>query len=310
MIWFYGAHQHSAPVDHVAVNPDLVAALLEASNSIWLAKLFNVGALTFVSWDIVLTLDDEVEYVWKSRWNPIRALYMIVRYFILFSISMDSIILFHPTISPGSCDVVIRIGTTLSLVGMAATMLLLLVRVWVMWYKDLWVLIALLASFFTLQIASISMLIPGVYMMSAIENPLPGILTGCAVPFTAKVHWIWPLLCGLIYETILFGLTIYQAWRLNRERIRAPILTHLVLDGVLYFLVVFTVALLTIIGTTNPKTLRAAIGSGMFPGVTSAMCCRLVLRLRSYVYAVPSLSVIENDFPMTALPSHSRSELL
>ncbi|KAF8603528.1 hypothetical protein BDV93DRAFT_556546 [Ceratobasidium sp. AG-I] len=239
MSWFHGAHQHLAPVGNAVVNPDLIGALLEASNSLWLAKLFNVGALTIVSWDIVLTFNDEVEYVWKSRWNPIRALYMTIRYFILVAISLDSIILFHPTISPSryACDIVIRTSTTLSLVGMAATMLLLLIRVWVMWCKNLWVLIALLASFFTLQVASISMIIPGVY-------------------------------------------------------------------------VVITVVVLTIIGTTNIKTLRAAIGSGMFLGVTSSMCCRLVLRLRSYVYTVPTLSMIGDDFPMTILPSQSRSELL
>lgn len=290
------------------VSSDPIATLLEVHSGLQLAKIFNIVALTFLSWDIVITLDAEIEYIWKSRWNTIRVLYMIARYFSLVTIGTHSIILFHPTISLSSCNVALRVSVTLTVVGIASTMLLLLLRVWVMWDKSLWVLFPLLALYTGVQIIPVVLLVPSVYRMNAIENPLPGILTGCTTPFTAEFPWFRPLLCGLAYETTLFGLTVYQAWRSYKACMQIPLLTHLAKDGAVYFLVVVVTILLTLIGTTNTKTLPAAMNSGMFLGVTSSMCCRLVLRLRSYAYAIPTLSLTEDDHSMTVF-ARPRSEI-
>ncbi|KAF8603530.1 hypothetical protein BDV93DRAFT_606800 [Ceratobasidium sp. AG-I] len=299
------------------VSSDPIATLLEVHSGLQLAKIFNIVALTFLSWDIVITLGAEIEYIWKSRWNTIRVLYMIARYFSLVTIGTHSIILFHPTISLSryapdhgmpdgvvfmfdfSCNVALRVSVTLTVVGIASTMLLLLLRVWVMWDKSLWVLFPLLALYTGVQIIPVVLLVPRVYRMNAIENPLPGILTGCTTPFTAEFPWFRPLLCGLAYETTLFGLTVYQAWRSYKACTQIPLLTHLAKDGAVYFLVVVVTILLTLIGTTNTKTLPAAMNSGMFLGVTSSMCCRLVLRLRSYAYAISTLSLTGDDHSMT-----------
>lgn len=299
---------HSTPINAIATDYNSVAALLEAQYSIWLGKAFNVAALTFVSWDFALTFNDEIEYIWKRRWNTMRVLYTVTRYFIPVSISVNSITLFHPTISPRSCDIVTRIGATFALVAISAMMVLLLVRVWVMWDKSTWMLVALLALFSGMQIVSVTSIITAAHRMHAIENPLPGIMTGCVVPSTNQPDWFRVLLSGLIYETIVFSLTVYQAWRSYKRSMRTPLLAHLVRDGALYFLVVAVVVLLTLIGTTYTATLPAALGSGMYISVMSSMCCRLVLRLRSYAYTAPTISPIEDDLPMTTLPPSSRSE--
>ncbi|KDQ57259.1 hypothetical protein JAAARDRAFT_290441 [Jaapia argillacea MUCL 33604] len=42
----------------------------------------SVSALAFLVWDICLTFDDEVEYIWKQGWgSPAKALFLYTRYF-------------------------------------------------------------------------------------------------------------------------------------------------------------------------------------------------------------------------------------
>ncbi|QRV72402.1 hypothetical protein RhiJN_00416 [Ceratobasidium sp. AG-Ba] len=76
-----------------------------------------------------------------------------------------------------------------------------------------------------------------------------------------------------------------------------PLLAYIVRDGAGYFLVVICSMLLTTIGSMFPSTLPTAIGSGAFLGVMSSMCCRLVLRLRSYTATTPGFSVLEHESP-------------
>ncbi|TFY53093.1 hypothetical protein EVG20_g10269 [Dentipellis fragilis] len=42
---------------------------------------FVLGAVTLLSYDFVLNLSDEVELIWRSRWNAIKILYLLNRYF-------------------------------------------------------------------------------------------------------------------------------------------------------------------------------------------------------------------------------------
>ncbi|KAG8738790.1 hypothetical protein FRC12_016564, partial [Ceratobasidium sp. 428] len=172
---------------------------------------------------------------------------------------------------------------------------LLLLRVWGTWGKNPRILLFLLAVFTCFELIPLVLLGRRIDEMRAIQNPLPGILTGCIIPFNLKFQWFRLFLCSLVYETILFTLTAIQAWQSYRYGMGTPLLAYIVRDGAGYFLVVVCAMLLTTIGTIFPSTLPAAVGSGAFLAVMSSMCCRLVLRLRSYTANTVEFSAVDNQ---------------
>ncbi|KAJ7619851.1 hypothetical protein DFH06DRAFT_1341932 [Mycena polygramma] len=45
-----------------------------------------ISAVTFLAFDICITFDDEVQYVWKERWSLPKGLYLFGRYFGLLNL--------------------------------------------------------------------------------------------------------------------------------------------------------------------------------------------------------------------------------
>ncbi|KAH7343887.1 hypothetical protein B0J17DRAFT_714042 [Rhizoctonia solani] len=120
--------------------------------------------------------------------------------------------------------------------------------------------------------------------LDVIDNPLPGLLTGCVTTSSssASVHWVQLFISSLAYESTLFLLTVARAWSLNRRGVGTPIMTLLTRDGAWYFLVVIVFVGLTAAGTLIPQTQMAALLSQSFVAVISCTCCRLLLRLRGF----------------------------
>ncbi|KAL6304074.1 hypothetical protein BKA93DRAFT_307468 [Sparassis latifolia] len=46
----------------------------------------SVAALAWLIFDIVITLDQEVEFIWKARWTFPKCLYLVTRYYGLFNL--------------------------------------------------------------------------------------------------------------------------------------------------------------------------------------------------------------------------------
>ncbi|KAF4617305.1 hypothetical protein D9613_006278 [Agrocybe pediades] len=46
-----------------------------------LVDRFTVASLVFLLWDVIITLEDEVRLVWSQKWNSMKVLYIVVRYF-------------------------------------------------------------------------------------------------------------------------------------------------------------------------------------------------------------------------------------
>jgi len=45
-----------------------------------------VAALTFYSYDIILSSGQEIKYIWGSKWSPVKALYFIIRYYCIVNL--------------------------------------------------------------------------------------------------------------------------------------------------------------------------------------------------------------------------------
>ncbi|RDB30268.1 hypothetical protein Hypma_007175 [Hypsizygus marmoreus] len=61
-------------------------------------NLSSVACLTWVMYDTLASLDEEIEYIWKARWTIVKVLYISMRYFGLLWVIYETV--FH--ILPGT----------------------------------------------------------------------------------------------------------------------------------------------------------------------------------------------------------------
>ncbi|CAE7224110.1 unnamed protein product [Rhizoctonia solani] len=250
-----------------SAQPNPIQSLIEALEALRLAKYLIVAVFAFSIYDIVLTYSREVQHIWGSRWTLVRILFTIARYLV-------PCILMHTSI------------TGLGLMGSKVWHpddLISIIRLTESIYR-LWMLAILLLVFASSQFPPALLIGKTIQKLEVIDNPLPGLLTGCVTTSSssASTRWVQLFFSSLTYESTLFLLTVARAWSLNRRGVGTPIMILLTRDGAWYFLVAIASVGLTAAGTSIPKTQMAALLSQFFIAMMSCTCCRLLLRLRGF----------------------------
>ncbi|KAG8702284.1 hypothetical protein FRC11_011578, partial [Ceratobasidium sp. 423] len=113
-----------------------------------------------------------------------------------------------------------------------------------------------------------------------VPNPAPDFVTGCI--FKPNPLAFIPYIAPFIYETMLFGMTVYKTWKISRGHMATPIITRLMRDGSNYYFVIIGTLIFVALGSLSPALSPAVNGSGIFLAVLSSMCSRLILSTRSF----------------------------
>ncbi|CAE6464848.1 unnamed protein product [Rhizoctonia solani] len=130
-----------------------------------------------------------------------------------------------------------------------------------------------------------------------VPNPAPDFVTGCI--FKSNPLAFIPYIAPFIYETMLFGMTVYKTWKISRGQMATPIIARLMRDGSNYYFVVIGTLIFVGLGSLSPALSPAVNGSGIFLAILSSMCSRLILSTRSFY----SEAEVSDDFlEMETLP--------
>ncbi|THG93229.1 hypothetical protein EW145_g8429, partial [Phellinidium pouzarii] len=202
----------------------------------------GVAATACLIYDIIITLDQEMEYIWKyvrarmnvwrvtkraralfrSAWTPPKMLYIFSRYFTLI----------------------------VQLVNMAGQMVimgvevLLMLRVYALYKRDkriLAVLVLTYAAEVTTLTVILGLALSKIVSVAPLHSLFPADfpLSGCfptVVPRFFDSYWI----PSLIFESVLFLLMAVNVVRYNRAHTSSmPLLTLLFRDGTVYYAVIF-----------------------------------------------------------------------
>ncbi|KIM62514.1 hypothetical protein SCLCIDRAFT_805086 [Scleroderma citrinum Foug A] len=62
----------------------MVVDILTFVHHLWLVRISLTVGYTLLWYDYFLTIEDEVEYIWKSPWTAVKIIYLLKRYGILF----------------------------------------------------------------------------------------------------------------------------------------------------------------------------------------------------------------------------------
>ncbi|KAJ7624812.1 hypothetical protein FB45DRAFT_924267 [Roridomyces roridus] len=215
---------------------DLISTGLHDIQATRYAQLASSAIIVF---DHIITLDQEVDLIWKSSWSMGKILFIINRYYTLTSVI--------PTITDS-----VRLSVRLHFfrwqgwTGLIACMIaevILQMRLYALYFLDRRVLALMVTMFIASSATSAAIMGTALSRISAVSSPLPGIITFCApsgIPPWFYAFWI-PILA---FESLMCALALYRGFQTFRASEPAfqsgrHLVAILIRDSVLYFLVMF-----------------------------------------------------------------------
>ncbi|KAF8884192.1 hypothetical protein BD779DRAFT_1674265 [Infundibulicybe gibba] len=184
------------------------------------------------SFDHVLTIDQEVALVWKSRWNLTSSLYIWNRYYALIVLILNASFMLRE-LEPNKFE-----GITASILVNTVDVILA-IRVWILYEKNRKILF-----FFVIFISAefITMFVLAIITVSGLKRYFLPFGCGYDYNFEPGIDPTWSD-AGPLPSFVMFVMTIYRCgatllW--NNQR-RIPIISLFLRDGVFWFIAVLVV---------------------------------------------------------------------
>ncbi|KAF5364280.1 hypothetical protein D9756_000755 [Leucocoprinus leucothites] len=266
------------------------------------AQYFSGAALVAYVYDYFLTLDREIEYVWKSRWSPVKNLFLLNRYFVIVNIIVQQFLLgtVNGRRSLSQCHGLVQAFIFLTAFGTFLSELLLCLRLWVMWDKNKKVLAGILAIFVAITIYYItdaelsfdlsnSDFIPYLeplhlvdVLLAGPDSPLDHPPKGCALNVQEHRAYITPIIL-VVADIIKVALSLIPTLRIYTSRSRAifrnNIMNEVYREGVLFYVylcIYSVVELLLVIQSAD----NAVTAVPVFLVIRVVLASRMVLHIR------------------------------
>lgn len=268
------------------------AALLSTMSSLQNVYFASIGAIAWLVYDIALTLEPEVEFIWKARWSFPKILYILARYYGLFNLTYYLSIALSTSVSVPYCERWIWFDGFSNSVFFTTTVNLLFVfRISALFEGKrsmLAFLLFLYAAEFIIEVIVTVLTLRGV----AIVPRPPGLPTrGCSsasAPTLTLVSWITCLIVACIFWMLTtyrlarnMGVRTWFNLKLVATRVRGyPIMDVFYRDGSLFFGMIFVVILLNTV-FNQLGGVYLAIGQPWLSAAYSVAGSRLVLNLKS-----------------------------
>ncbi|KAL1720194.1 hypothetical protein EV715DRAFT_289466 [Schizophyllum commune] len=265
----------------------------------------HVASSTIIVFDHLITLDDEIQLIWKSSWSLGKILFMFNRYFGLASVVVNLYGLFTPSLTDSlyvcNCyydpiiDVAGRPTTAVRLnyfrwqgaTGVAVCVvseIILLIRLYVLYLLNKRILIVMLVGF--VISSSFAAAIMGLVMqrVTAVVVTLPGLKPMC-VPgnVSSKFYTYWIPFLG--FESLLCALALYrgfQTYRLDNASYTSSrlLIRILIRDSVMYYLAVFATYFTNMLmwAAAPPSLLELPIGFAV--AVSCVLGNRMMFNIR------------------------------
>lgn len=199
----------------------------------WVVCCASVAALAWLCWDICITIDEEVEVVWKMRWSYIKCTYFFLRYMgvCLLASSWPIGTVETPKLhfTKHDCYIWNAYQTIGSFLICLAVEYVLLLRVFALYSSHRYMKYVLPALFIA---EVIIMLISVISFLPKLEYTIT-----CATLSTPRGMFIYGA-TSIAFQTVLFFLTLYKFLSAVRSGWNTtPIMALLVRDGTWSFFV-------------------------------------------------------------------------
>ncbi|CAE6482429.1 unnamed protein product [Rhizoctonia solani] len=111
-------------------------------------------------------------------------------------------------------------------------------------------------------------------------NPLSPSIPGCPILLPSGVWMVY--ISPVIYEFLVFILTFWKIWKMNKEHNVTPLAQRLARNGTLYFALLLAVVTVVCVGGATDSVDFAFSGSGIAGALSSVVCSRMALSLHVF----------------------------
>ncbi|KAG8725829.1 hypothetical protein FRC12_024002 [Ceratobasidium sp. 428] len=113
-----------------------------------------------------------------------------------------------------------------------------------------------------------------------LNNPAPSIFTNGCVAILPPTMWKIYVV-PLIYDSILFVMTVRRVWVLSKEYGSTPLMTRLAENGALHTGVLVVLMMFACAGSRTESIKIASNGSGILGAMSSVVCSRIIFSLHT-----------------------------
>ncbi|CUA70844.1 hypothetical protein RSOLAG22IIIB_04326 [Rhizoctonia solani] len=245
---------------------------------VFISRCMGVAGFALLIYDHILTFPAEVDLVWKTdKRNAVTWLFFLNRYIVPIILAIDVYdkggLASH--LSTQFCQVWFVIEGYLNVLSFAGS--LVAMRVYAVWGRRKWVSILLWSGGTLYIVGTLSIISPGLFQIldQVAPNPIFNVCFGTITTYFWTV-WIPPI----IFEVIIFTLTIIKAIEHRHKNVKTPVAYTLYRDGFLYFIVIMICSIFPlIVWVAGPPTL-VAMPKYFTQALVNIMGFRLVLNLR------------------------------
>ncbi|KAI0754896.1 hypothetical protein C8Q80DRAFT_1266432 [Daedaleopsis nitida] len=279
-----------------------------------LTTTFYVGVASFtvLVWDHIITLSDEIEFVWRRTKGPLIWLFFINRYLTPFGFIVNLIgeghsydvpdalrqailtssasAYFTDLFSPETfvlpppnhtCSTFVRYEGSMTVIGINTTALMMLLRVYAMYEKKTPV-IVFCGIVFAVEFGTNAWLLT----YGVAVRHTSGI-NACTMIFDPKVKGVIASASAwlpLLFDTIVLSLTLYRTYRGIKHYSTSKIMRVILREGIMYYSVIFIITLiLTLMIVFAPDGLKNITAQTEYL-MTVAMMSRITLHLKKQMH--------------------------
>ncbi|KIK02624.1 hypothetical protein K443DRAFT_6013 [Laccaria amethystina LaAM-08-1] len=267
---------------HISLDMTALAQLINYVAAERFATSFDVAAAMLLVYDCSLTLGMEFEFVWSSPWGFVKVLYIIQRYLPF----CDAIFLCLPpqlavNIDPGGCQIVETIRGWLMIFGFILSEVILTLRVWAVWKRDLRLGVFLISLITLTAVAEIYVTSIFLRDLQFSTKPYPEFV-GCF--FTSANHIVYlNWVVFMIYEAVILVLMIIPA--IGSYRRGGDVDLHHVIysEGIIMYIYLVALSIVNVVVVCTLSREYLSVISSVERVLHSLLTSRVVLDIREYI---------------------------
>ncbi|KIK02602.1 hypothetical protein K443DRAFT_677455 [Laccaria amethystina LaAM-08-1] len=244
--------------------------------------LLAVAAAMLLVYDCSLTLGMEIEFVWSSPWGFMKVLYIVQRYLPFFdTIFLCLIHQLAVNIDPYVCHIVETIRGWLMIFGFTLSEVILTLRAWAVWERDLRLGVFLLFLITLMTVAEIYVTRVFLRGLQFSTKPYPEFV-GCFPTSGNRIVYLdWVLL--MIYEAVILVLMTIPGIASYRRGGNIDMHHVIYREGIIMYIYLFALSIVNVVVVCALSAEYVAIIFSVERVLHTLLTSRVVLHIREYM---------------------------
>jgi len=290
----------------IAALPDLAQLYVTAVHDIWLTRVAAFVGATIVVYDYIVTIDREVELIWKRKWSTVKAVFIWHRYFGLFCVVFQAIALNLWSLNDRFCSFWFRWETWGYCVLLFSSEIVLTLWIWVVYHKHRGILALLLTCFCAEVGGVVGILVKTLSKFSTESHLIPNLPFCVITSASPDLRYLWVPIIG--YDSIILALFLFKAvkaWWTGSWSQQFGVLQMIYKHSLMNFLAIFAAYLTSAIMWTHANPALAQIPVCFAISFSIVNCTRLLINIRRAFFMHPDAIDYPGFYPPVMFASHT-----